>query len=231
VRLHVKWSTAGELKKFFWRSGAIRWIGMYGDGTSVAARVPPAVLAGGVPIDLIPANATSMRELYSGAMPRKMESISIVGAGANDLVSSARYEVWEINDLPVANVPPVNVTMLPGLRGDCKIDVINDIGVLDRNDIVPVPATGGYVTIRGWAGAPLGEVVLLIDGKPHRTEYGHARVDVATIFRNSALSNSGFELTLPAADLRGKAHQIRAIVRSGPDGYQECVHAIRFLVD
>ena len=231
VQVHLKWNSAGALKKFFWRLADIRWIGMYGDGSSVAARVPPAVLAAGVPVDVIPKNAASMRELFSGAAPRKMESLAIAGEAAKDLASSARYEIWEITDLHAAAVPPINVTILPGLRSDCKIDVINSVGVLDRNDVVPVAATEGYVTIRGWAGAPHGEVVLMIDGKPYRAEYGFPRPDLVAIFRNPALSNSGFELTLPAGELRGNAHQVRAIVRSGPDGYQECVHTLRFEPD
>ena len=57
-------------------------MGMYGYGSSSAARV--ALLASGVPVDIIPSDA-SMRALYSTAMPRKMASIAIAGAGAKDL--------------------------------------------------------------------------------------------------------------------------------------------------
>jgi hypothetical protein len=217
LRVYLEWNTVGTIKKFFWRLPEIRWIGMYGDGSSTAARVPPAVLAGGVPVDLIPSDAASMRALYSGQMPRKMESVAIAGTGAKDLKPSARYEIWEISDLPAAAVQAVNLTVVPGLRDDCKIDMVH--------------STGGYVTVRGWAVTGDTDVILLIDGKTYRATYGFARPDVAAVYRNPKLTHSGFELTLPVAGFGRESHQVRAFVPLAADGYQACAQDARVQLD
>jgi hypothetical protein len=233
VRLHLDWSFAGALRKLFWRLPEVRWIGMYADGSSVSARIPPAVPAGGVPVDVVPNSAAHLRDLYSGAAPRKLESIVIAGDGAKYLRTGLRHEILQIDDLPAAAQPLQEVFVSPGLRGDCRIDTINGAGVTGRRDVIEVAAPEGYVAIRGWAIAKetAPDIAVFVDGRPHRATYGFPRADVAAIYGSTTLANSGFELALPRVDLGRDVHEIRAAVRGASGTYQACADSVRLKLD
>ncbi len=61
------------------------------------------------------------------------------------------------------------------------------------------------------AKAPARGVDVVIDGKAYGTAYGRPRGDVATYFKNPALSHVGFRTVLPPGTLAVGAHT--AIVR------------------
>jgi hypothetical protein len=233
LRLHLRWTRAGELKKFFWRLPEVRWIGEFGDGSSISARVPPAVLAGGVPVDLIPADVDAMSHLFSRGTGRKLRSVTIAGAGARDLQRTAPYEIWQLNDVPVEPVPALALKVSSGLRGDCRIDSVGPIGVTNRKDIVSIPAHEGFITIRGWAIIRQGprEVVLTVDDQPVRATYGVPRPDVTAVYGSAALLHSGIQHTLAAGNMGDGDHKLRVFIPDALGGYQACIETVRFRLD
>jgi hypothetical protein len=219
VHLQLKWNIEGALKKFFWRLPEVRWIAAFADGSTLAARIPPAVVAGGVSVDLIPAGVEHMRQLYSGEPGRQVESIFIAGEGAKYLNRQIHYELATLQGPSIRPVPAPDVSIVGGLRGDCKIDFVNDAAV--QNGSVSVASTNGYFTIRGWAIAATG-VLLRIDGRLRRAQTGISRNDVVAAHRLDASARPGFELTIPTADLSSSRHTIEVLASNSLANYQLC---------
>jgi hypothetical protein len=224
VNLKLKWNLEGALKKFFWRLPEIRWIAAFGDGSTLSARIPPAVIAAGVAVDLIPSDVRAMRGLYSGEPGRQVEYVVIAGVGAKHLVQDIDYELATLEGAAVRAVPTSNPNVVPGLRGGCKIDFVNTSPVA-ANGSAAAGVESGSVVFRGWALSAT-DIVLSVDGRMRRAESGIERPDVVAAYREDPQSRPGFELTVPAADLQGPVHKIEALARNTAGGYQICAEAV-----
>jgi hypothetical protein len=228
IHLHLRWNLEGALKKFFWRLPEIRWIGTFGDGSTLAARIPPAVLAGGAAVDLIPADSGRMRELYSGEPGRLVESVVIGGQGAKFVETPIRYQLSAIGGVNTRPVLPAEVPMVGGLRGDCKVDFVDDSPVDGRS--VTVRKRNWYVKIRGWA-LSTPDVVVRIDGHTRRAAMGIERPDIVAAYRQPAQSRPGFELVIPSAGLSTGPHAVEVFARNIAGGYQSCGTPVTLQVD
>jgi hypothetical protein len=224
VKLHLKWNFEGSLKKFFWRLPELRWIATLGDGSTVSARIPPAVLAGGVVVDFIPANVDRMRELYTGGPGQRVESVVVAGEGAKYLREDVRYEVASLEGVPVRPVLAPDIKVAPGLRGDCKIDFVDDTSV--ERGVVSASMEKGFVVVKGWA-LSASDVLVRIGGRLRRAKIRLARPDVVAAYRQDVQSRPGFELTLPVVELSGSRHIIEVLTRNTTGDYQLCIDTAR----
>lgn len=74
-------------------------------------------------------------------------------------------------------------------------------------------------------------VEVVIDGKPYAATYGSARPDVATFFKNPALTQSGFKYQIPAGTLPAGQHNLRLrILASDGKSYYDG-QAVSFTVE
>jgi hypothetical protein len=86
----------------------------------------------------------------------------------------------------------------------------------------PVQVSGGSILFSGWAveepkGTVAAGVDVVVDGYPYTATYGAERSDVAAYLKSPAYKNSGFQISIPSADIGGGRHTaaIRVLSNSG----------------
>jgi RHS repeat-associated protein len=91
-----------------------------------------------------------------------------------------------------------------------------DLAVNAQSGGSSVPV-GGFVKVEGWAastqdGAPVAQVVVLLDGKPlGSATLGGSRPDVASYYNQSSFTNSGFAFTGSIGNVATGTHTITAV--------------------
>jgi hypothetical protein len=95
-------------------------------------------------------------------------------------------------------------------------DEASDVQLNPSAGSLPV-ARGTTLYLRGWAldrraEAPLGDLYAVVDGdRVYRAVYGAERRDVAEIRKNTALTNVGFEIRIPCAEISRGSHRLELV--------------------
>jgi hypothetical protein len=237
ARIFLKWNPRGRLLKFFFRIPEIRLVAWTSQGRALNVRVPPDVLADGVP-SFLPIDMNATRALFGGSSPGRIDALLVGGPGARYLEPVAHVEIYSVPGIVMPPAPsplPDLSTLRPlGSIDSWRMEMLNqtEAGAFAQ---VTVPGDLGYVRLKGWAvvqGDVAGGVVVELDGKPYPADYGEPRPDVGALFHAPGPLNCGFEWSVPAADLGKDWHVLGVkILNRERTGYYEGSRGLRFKME
>jgi hypothetical protein len=237
ARIHLRWNFAGRLLKFFFRVPEVRLMASTSAGRVLNARVPPDVLADGVP-NFLPIDMDAARVLFGGTSPGRIDALLVGGPGSQYLEPTVQIEIDSSADITLpAAVPPLpalDALQDHGTTDTWRIEMLNETeaGAFTQ---VTVPDNRGYVRVQGWAvlkGAAAGGVVVMLDGRPYPAEYGTPRPDVGALFHAGGPLDCGFEWSVPAWNLGKTWHELAVTVLT-PDrtGFYAGNRTLRFKME
>jgi hypothetical protein len=237
ARIFLKWNLRGQLLKFFFRIPEIRLVAWTSQGRALNVRVPPDVLAGGVPT-FLPIDMDATRALFNGASPGRIDALLVGGPGALYLEPAAHVEIYSVPGivLPPAPSPLPDLSALRQLGSieSWRMEMLNQTEASAFAQVT-VPGDLGYVRLKGWAvvqGDVAGGVVVELDGKPYPADYGEPRPDVGALFHAPGPLHCGFEWSVPAADLGKDWHVLTLkILNRERTGYYEGSRGLRFKME
>jgi hypothetical protein len=237
AKVLLEFNMLGRLRDFLFRIPEVRGI-LASEGTRfITARVPPLVLPGGVPANLLPVDLAEFQSLYrDGTMNEPMTSLVVSGEGASAFSSPVRVEIYEAPGISLTFHPPVlpDFSKLTprGILDDSRIETMNNTGVIgvSEREIVEVKAPAGYIEVRGWA-VNGGAVYVQLDGKIYPSNHGRPRQDIFILYRTPEAAKSGFDWAFPSWMLGNTVHELSLKMLS-PDGsgYQDNARKLRFRI-
>ncbi len=237
MRVDLKLTAQGQLRKLFWKLPPARILLSAPGGRVLAARLIPDVLGNPGGVSFLPANLGELRQILEQNSIRDAYNEMVIYTDSYE--AEAKVEYFEIGDwdatiqqAPAA--PDLSGLVNQGEARAARIDSMNGAGAGEA-DISTIPCPDGYVSIRGWAfdyseRKPASAVYLQIDGRLFRTDYGESRMDNVALFdRNYALARTGFSTAIPLTRLGEGVHEMRVVVLS-PDGrkYSTGAKPVRF---
>jgi hypothetical protein len=238
ARVYLRPDLAGWLGRLFFRIPELDIVAGSG-GQFLAARIPPDVTSGGIPLNFLPLDLAGVRTLFEDN--RVMEpsgAILIDGAGAGSFRPEALAEIYEVPEvrLNVARETYPDFAALQRLVEPYlgRIEQLNGVG--PENYEMPIPASPGYLSVQGWAidpsmSAPAAAVYLDLDGQLHRASYGFPRQDIAALFHNPALAPCGFQWMIAAWELGKGPHRLTMkVLTAGRAAYFES-QPVRFRME
>jgi hypothetical protein len=237
VRLFLKFNSLGWFRNLFFRIPEVRGILGSEGSRFITARVPPLVMPGGVPVNLIPTDLSEFQSLFrDNTLNEPMTSIVISGEGSSYFADPVHAEVYESPGISL-NFRPTQLPNLEalGARGvleDSRIEVLNNSGVIgiSEREIVEVKAAGGYLGVRGWA-VNASAVLVQLDGKLYPATYGLPRQDIAILYRTPQAANAGFEWAFPSWKLGSTTHEIALkMLSTDKTGYYDSPRKVRFRI-
>jgi len=216
ARVFLKPSFAGWVRRLFFRIPELHLIAGNG-GRFLAARIPPDVTSGGIPLNFLPLDLAGAQALFERSQVMQPSSAIVIdGAGAGSFQPEAVAEIDEIPEITL-NVTKQEYPDFASLRrleepylG--RIEQLNGVGAEAYE--VPVSGAQGYLTVQGWAidpgmSGPAAAVYLELDGKLYQASYGSPRQDIAALFHNPAVSPCGFQWTMAAWELGNAPHVLK----------------------
>ena len=238
ARVFLKPNFAGWLRRLFFRIPELHIITGSG-GQSLAARIPPDVTSGGIPLNFLPLDLAGAQALFEhDQVMQPSGAIVIDGAGTGSFEPDAVVEVCEISEtkLNITKEEYPDFASLSRLEEPYlgRIEQLNGAGAEAYE--VPVSGAQGYLTVQGWAidpgmSGPAAAVYLELDGKLYRASYGSPRQDIAALFHNPALSPCGFEWTMAAWELGDGPHDLKMkVLTAGRAAYFES-QKVRFRME
>jgi len=237
ARVMLKFSMLGRLRDFFFRVPEVRGI-LASEGTRfITARVPPLVLPGGVPVNLLPIDLNELQSLFrDNTLNEPMTSLVVSGEGASAFSSPAHVEVYEVPGISLNFRTPVipdlsKLTALGALQ-DCRVEMLNNSGVIaiSEREVVEVKAPAGYLEMRGWA-VNVSSVYVQLDGKLYPATYGLPRQDISILYRTPESANSGFNWAYPSWKLGTTVHELSLkMLAPNGSGYYDLAKKVRFRI-
>ena len=237
ARVMLRFTMLGRLRDFFFRVPEVRAI-LASEGTRfLIARVPPLVLPGGVPVNLLPADLNEFQSLFrDNTLSEPMTSLVVSGAGASAFSSPVRVEVYELPGIslnfqtPV--IPDLSKLNSLGVLADCRVEMLNNSGVIgiSEREVVEVTAQAGYLEVRGWA-VNVSSVYVQLDGKLYRATYGLPRQDIFSLYRTPESAQSGFTWAFPSWKLGGSGHELSLkMLAANGSGYFDMAKKVHFRI-
>jgi len=96
IRIFLNYNLCGRLAEFFFRIPPVYATLSGPNGRTIIHRIPPAVLSGGVPLGMMPADLEDARRLFAaGRTAAAFDSIALSGPGMADFAPTARVDVYE----------------------------------------------------------------------------------------------------------------------------------------
>jgi hypothetical protein len=237
ARVQLKFNLMGRLRDFFFRVPEVRGI-LASEGTRfITARVPPLVLPGGVPVNLLPVDLNEFTSLFrDNTLNEPMTSLVISGEGASAFADPVHVEVYEVPGISLSfrtpAVPDLSTLTSHGILDASRIETINNIGVIaiSEREVVEVKDPAGFVDVRGWA-VNASSVYVELDGKLYPANYGRHREDIFILYRTPEAAKSGFDWAFPSWKLGSGVHEL-SLKMLTPDGtgYYEIAKELRFRV-
>lgn len=237
ARVMLHFSMLGRLRDFCFRVPEVRGI-LASEGTRfITARVPPLVLSGGVPVNLIPVDLNEFQSLFrDNTLNEPMTSLVISGEGAAAFSSPVRVELYELPGISLNFQTPIipNFSKLAalGVMEDCRVEMLNNSGVIgiSEREVVEVTAPAGYLEVRGWA-VNVSSVYLQLDGKLYPATYSLPRQDISILYRTPEAAKSGFTWTYPSWKLGGAVHELSLkMLAPNGSGYYDMARKVRFRI-
>ena len=237
ARVILKFNMMGRLRDFFFRVPEVRGI-LASEGTRfITARIPPLVLPGGVPVNLLPIDLNELQSLFrDDTLNEPMTSLVISGEGASAFSSPAHVEVYEAPGIslhfrtPV--IPDLSKLTALGVLDDCRVEMLNNYGVIgiSEREVVEVTAHSGYLEVRGWA-VNVSSVYVQLDGKLYPATYGLPRQDISILYRTAESAKSGFSWAYPSWKLGATVHELSLkMLAPNGSGYYDMGRKVRFRI-
>lgn len=220
VHIFLRHNISGSLRDLFFRIDEVEAMLSGPRGRTLAARIPPAVLDGGIVLNIVPEDFEDARRLFESAtVNEKWDTIAIGGPGISSFAPVAEVEIDAAPGVTVSARPgvPSNLTSLHafGELSDMRIEMLNSEGVsaISEREVVELSNDRGYTTIHGWAVPTANEKRSLyvdVDGHIYPASWESPRVDVEVMFGAPA-RNSGFTAAIPNWMLGTAVHRARLV--------------------
>jgi hypothetical protein len=231
----MKFNLTGRLRDFFFRVPEVRGIASSEGTQFITARVPPLVLPGGVPVNLLPVDSNEFQSLFKdNTLNDPMTSFVVAGEGASAFSDPVHVELYEAPGITLKYLPsktPELSKLSPmGPLDAARIEDMNGAGVIaiSEREVVPVEDTSGYLRVRGWA-VNVGAVYVQLDGKLYPANYGRQREDIHILYRTPESLESGYDWTFPSWKLGKSVHEITLkMLTADHKGYYDFPKKIRF---
>ncbi len=237
VRVMLKFNFPGRLRDFFFRIPEVRGI-LASEGTRfITARVPPLVLPGGVPVNLLPVDLNELVPLFrDNTLNEPMTSLVLSGGGAVAFSSPTRVEVYEAPGISLnfktPGIPDLAKLTALGVLDDCRVEMLNNSGVIgiSEREVVEVNDAAGYLEVRGWA-VNVSTVYVQLDGKIYPATYGLPRQDISILYRTPESAKSGFTWAYPSWKLGSSVHEL-SLKMPAPNGsgFYDMARKLRFRI-
>ena len=243
ARIYLRFNIVGALRNFFFRVPEVDVLLSSQSARFALARVPPEVMQDGIPLNFLPSDMEGARQLFqNGQVVDAFSELVLLGPGAGNFVDSFRAEIYEMPGIDLA-VKTVAATDLSKLRYLGTLDTAR-LESLNNRSAVEIPASevmelGGktaMVLVQGWAfdnfvRQPAAAVLIELDGKLYRSNYGSERMDIVALFGSRELARTGFQWGIPAWKLGRSTHEISLkIVSSDGRGYYDAGKRNRFRI-
>ncbi len=238
AKVILKFNLLGSLRDFFFRVPEVRGI-LASEGTRfITARVPPLVLPGGIPANLLPVDLNELQSLFrDNTLNEPMTSIVVSGEGSSAFADPVHVEIYELPEISLnfrTPVLPDLTKLIPmGILEDCRIEVLNNTGVIgiSEREVVEVKDPAGYLEVRGWAVNGAAAVYMQLDGKLYPANYGRPRQDIFILYRTPESAKSGYDWAYPSWKLGTGVHELSLKLLS-PDGtgYYDTTRKVRFRI-
>lgn len=217
VRVKLRHNFMGRLKDFFFRVPDV-YLTLSGPrGRTLVARIPPAVVEGGIPITLVPEDLGDARRLFeTGTIDERWDTLAITGPGSAAFSNTADVEILELPTVTITQREhaPANIRDLKnmGWLPDARVELLNHAGITDvsESEVAEVPGNTGIVVVQGYAlpSADRRSLYIEVDERLYPASWGERRGDIAMMHGRSAL-NAGFTAALPNWVLGTAAHRLR----------------------
>jgi hypothetical protein len=164
------------------------------------------------------------------------------GPGAVDFESSFRADIYELRgiDLSISTPPAPDLTGLSylGTLDTARLESLNNTSAVEipEREVMELGHQPAMLLVQGWAfdgfaREPASAVLIELDGKLYRADYGAPRMDVAALFKSRALSATGFQWSMPAWKLGSSNHAISIkVLSSDGKGYFDVGKRNRFRI-
>ncbi len=237
ARVLLEFNFLGRLRDFFFRVPEVRGI-LSSEGTRfITARIPPLVLPGGVPVNLLPVDLNELQSLFKdNTLNEPMTSLVVSGEGAPAFASPVHVEVYEapgiLLNFKTPVIPDLSKLTALGVLDDSRVEMLNNTGVIaiSEREVVQVKDPAGYLEVRGWA-VNVSSVYVQLDGKLYPARYGSPRQDIAILYRTPESAHAGFDWAYPSWKLGATVHEL-SLKMLAPDGagYYDMAKKIRFRI-
>ncbi|MEO8131052.1 MAG: hypothetical protein ABI822_28395, partial [Bryobacteraceae bacterium] len=151
VRVAMNFTALGRLRDFLFRVPEVRGI-LASEGTRfITARIPPLVLPGGVPVNLLPVDLDEFQSLFrDSTLNEPMTSLVVSGEGVSAFSSPAHVEIYEAPGISLhfktPLIPDLSKLTDLGTLADSRVEMLNNLGVIgiSEREVVEVKAAAGY---------------------------------------------------------------------------------------
>jgi hypothetical protein len=243
ARVYLRFSWLGQLRKFFFRIPEVDILLSSPAGRFAIARVPPGVMPDGIPVNFLPSDLEGARALFAD---RRVEGpfndLVFFGPGTADFENPFRAEIYEMPGIELsvktAPMPDLSALRYLGQLDTARLESLNNTSAVEipGSEVMELAAKSPVLFVQGWAfdnsaRLPASAVLIELDGKLYRANYGDERLDVAALFKSQDLARTGFQWGLPAWKLGRSTHEISLkILSSDRKGYYDVSKKNRFRI-